>query len=142
MIKITSVCFSCHSWLTKPRNKSQECFGNGTNNSLQWVMFTFLGTEGLHFRQLSAKSQAQVGRDLATPRSKLGQLAQGFGQPWPAVGTALPNQPANSTRQELHRQLGQVGNKLWGIGCFAGADRPNCTVQPGPTGARIGVHST
>ena len=33
LFKITSSCFSCQSCLTKPTNKSQECFENGMNSS-------------------------------------------------------------------------------------------------------------
>ena len=43
-IKITSSSFICQSWLTKPRNKSQECFENGTNSSCPWHNSFFLLT--------------------------------------------------------------------------------------------------
>jgi hypothetical protein len=44
LIKITSAYFSCQSLLTKPTNKSQGCFENGTNSSCSWYNSFFLKT--------------------------------------------------------------------------------------------------
>ena len=44
LIKITSVCFSCLTWLTNSTNKSLECFENGMNSSCLWNNSFFLLT--------------------------------------------------------------------------------------------------
>jgi hypothetical protein len=46
LIKITSAYLSCKSWLTKPTNKRQVCFENGTNSSCSWYNSFFLERVG------------------------------------------------------------------------------------------------